>query len=564
MLIVLFVFLGALYLVAPSFVPEDSPFRSYLPERSLNLGLDLQGGIHVILGVDVQRAVELELDQLAAQLSLQLEAEGIRGFELRRSQQFSDDLILRFASARGLENHLDAVRRSIREDFYTVLTQPIQRSERELSVSLEQARRAEIIEQSLEQAREILRNRVDEFGVAEPIIQIEGQDRILVQLPGVQDPDRAIQLIGQTALLEYKLVDDDFSRSELEEISDRYRQEVGIISSFTRDQLDQLNALAQESLPEGRIISFERVVDRRGGDTRLVPYLLHDEVALTGGAVENARVMTDATTNQPVISLRLTAPGAQIFEEITAANVGRRLAIVLDSAVISAPQIQGRIPAIARAAQITLGTGSRAEMMREARDLALVLRSGALPAPVEILENRTVGASLGQDSIEAGRVAGLLAAIFVLIFMAFYYRAFGVLADVVVALNLLMILGVMSLFQATLTLPGIAGIVLTIGICVDANVIIFERIREELRNEKRKIRTAIEAGYAAAHKAILDANITTAIAAAVLFNFGSGPIRGFAVTLMVGIICGYISAFWFSRWILEWFLEKRAVKRLWI
>jgi protein-export membrane protein SecD len=557
-IVVLLSVLTSIFLLAPSFLPQDSSLRGFLPGKKINLGLDLQGGIHVILGIDIQRALEVELDQLATAVRTRMEEEGAVGVQVVRSGPNQLRIDLRDPQ------QIESLRQILRDNHYSVLTAPSLDGDRVAFTSLEAPYREELAKMSLEQAREIIRNRVDEFGVAEPIIQIEGADRILIQLPGVQDPERALQLIGQTALLEYKLVDDEFPLARLEEIIDKHREAAGFTTQFTRAQLERLNEVAAADLPQGRIISFERVVDGRGGDVSLIPYLLHSEVALTGQALENAQVRTDGTTNQPIVALTFNAAGAEAFEEVTANNVQRRLGIILDDVVISAPVIQGRIAAINRGATITLGQGNRQQIMREARDLALVLRSGALPAPVEILENRTVGASLGQDSIEAGKSAGLIAALLVILFMLLYYRAFGLLADVVVAINILMILAVMALFQATLTLPGIAGIVLTIGIAVDANVIIFERIREELRNSNRKLRTSIEVGYNAAHKAILDANITTAIAAIVLFNFGSGPIRGFAVTLLVGIISGYITAFWFSRWILEWYLDRRPAKTLWI
>lgn len=557
-LVVLLSVVLSLVFLAPSFLPEDSGLRDYLPGKRLNLGLDLQGGIHVILGIDVQRALEVELDQLVEQLETELEAAGSVGIEATRVRGSEIRVQLRESQQE------DALRSVIRENFYQILSSPRFEGDNLAFVRLEDSYRDEMVKMSLEQAREIIRNRVDEFGVAEPIIQIEGNDRILVQLPGVQDPERALQLIGQTALLEYKIVDDQFPVAQLEAIIENHREAAGFTTNFTRAQLEALNRAARADLPANKQISFERVVDRRGGDVTLVPYLLESQVSLTGQALDNAQVRTDGTTNQPIVALTFNAAGAQEFEEVTANNVGRRLAILLDEVVISAPVIQGRIPAVNRGATITLGTGDRQSLLREARDLALVLRSGALPAPVEILENRTVGASLGQDSIEAGEKAGLIAGLLVILFMLIYYRAFGFLADLAVTINILMILAVMAFFQATLTLPGIAGIVLTIGIAVDTNIIIFERIREEIRNTNRKLRTSIEAGYAAAHKAILDANITTAIAAIVLFNFGSGPIRGFAVTLLVGIVCGYITAFWFSRWILEWYLERRPAKKLWI
>jgi protein-export membrane protein SecD len=273
------------------------------------------------------------------------------------------------------------------------------------------------------------------------------------------------------------------------------------------------------------------------------------------------RVSSDPQTQKPQVSLRFSKLGADSFEKITEANVGKQLAILLDGVVVSAPVIREKIPAVSAGATISLGVGNRQRLHEEARDLALVLRSGALPAPVEILENRTVGASLGEDSIRKGTMAGLLGALLVILFMLGYYRWSGFLANVCLVINIVMLLAIMALFQATLTLPGIAGIVLTIGMAVDSNVIIIERLRDELRLG-RKVRAALEMGYDGAHRALFDSNLTTIIAGVVLYNFGTGPIRGFAVTLIVGLVCNYIAAVWFSRWIYEWYFDKHPTAHL--
>ncbi|RLA81595.1 MAG: protein translocase subunit SecD, partial [Deltaproteobacteria bacterium] len=370
-----------------------------------------------------------------------------------------------------------------------------------------------------------IRNRVDQFGVAEPEIARQGTDRILVQLPGEKDPERAKSLIGKTAMLEFKLLDEGH---------------------------DLRDALAG-NVPPGSVILYQRKRDPATGAVRKIPYLVKEKTLLTGEALKDARVAFDQF-NRPYISLTFTPHGAKEFERITGENVGKRLAIILDGTVYSAPVIKERI------------SGGRAVIegdftLEEAHDLAIVLRAGALPAPVRILEERTVGPSLGKDSIDRGIRAIILGGVLVVLFMAFYYRWAGLVADFALGMNLLVVLAVMVLFRATLTLPGIAGLVLTVGMAVDANVLIFERIREELRLGKTP-RAAVDAGYSKALLTILDAQITTLIAAVVLYQFGTGPIRGFAVTLSVGIIASLFTAVMVTKTIFDLVLSKRQVREL--
>lgn len=378
---------------------------------------------------------------------------------------------------------------------------------------------------AVEQALETIRNRVDQFGVTEPEIARQGTDRILVQLPGVRDPERAKALIGKTAMLEFKLLDEEHD----------------------------LNRALAGDIPPGSVILYQRTRDPVTGLIRKVPYLVKDKTLLTGDALKDARVAFDQF-NRPYIALTFTPQGATEFERITAENVGRRLAIILDGTVYSAPVIKERI------------SGGRAVIegdftLEEAKDLAIVLRAGALPAPIRILEERTVGPSLGRDSIQQGIRAIILGGVLVVLFMAFYYRWAGLVADLALAMNLLIVLAVMVLFQATLTLPGIAGLVLTVGMAIDANVLIFERIREELRVGKTP-RAAVDAGYSKALLTILDAQITTLIAAVVLFQFGTGPIKGFAVTLSIGIVTSLFTAIVVTKTVFDLVLSKRQLKEL--
>ncbi|MFH1412260.1 MAG: protein translocase subunit SecD [Candidatus Omnitrophota bacterium] len=363
-----------------------------------------------------------------------------------------------------------------------------------------------------QRALEVIRNRIDEFGVLEPVIQLQGKDRLLVQLPGITDRERAKQIIGKTAHLEFRLVESD---------------------------PDIMKKVSAGEGPEGYEI---KIMKRRDGESESV--ILQKEVVLTGD------MLVDATTEfsqqgfgQPYVSLELNDKGGDLFADITDKNVGRRLAIVLDGEVYTAPVIRERIPS--GRAQIT-GNFS----LQEAKDISLILRAGALPAPVKIIEERSVGPALGKDSVEKGIRAIIMGGLAVLVFMAAYYLLAGIVADLALVLNILIITGALSYFGATLTLPGIAGLVLTIGMAVDANVLIFERIREESKVGKA-LRAAIHAGYDKAFWTILDANVTTLITALILFQFGTGPVRGFATTLSIGILASMFTALFVTRLILD-------------
>jgi preprotein translocase subunit SecD len=378
-------------------------------------------------------------------------------------------------------------------------------------LALKSSEASHIRDLAVRQGLETIRNRVDQFGVAEPSIQQQGENRILVQLPGVQDPARAKALIGKTALLEFKMVD---------------------------ERTDAETAL-RTGPPPGTEILYQRRVDKQTREERKVPFLVQKKAAITGRDVSTARVSIDQNTSEPYVSVDFNPAGARAFSELTDANVGKRLAIVLDGNVHSAPQIRERIPS--GRAQITGGFTTD-----EATDLAIVLRAGALPAPVQVLEERTVGPSLGADSIRQGIVAILASTALVFLFMLIYYRLSGLIADVALGLNLLLLMATMAGFHATLTLPGIAGIALTIGMAVDTNILIFERIREELRGGKT-VRGAIDAGFSRAFKTVIDTHVTVLVSGLILYQFGTGPVKGFAVTLMIGIAVSLFTAVFFTR-----------------
>jgi preprotein translocase subunit SecD len=365
---------------------------------------------------------------------------------------------------------------------------------------------------AVRQGVETIRNRVDQFGVAEPTITRQGEDRILIQLPGVQDPARAKSLIGKTAHLEFKMLDE-------------------------RTSVEQAQA---GRLPETSEILFQRRVDPETKAERRIPYVVQKRALLTGAELNRAEVQADP--NSPgnwQVAIEFNAKGTRIFGEVTEQNVGKQLAIILDGNLYSAPRINERIP------------GGRAVItgqftVEEARDLAIVLRAGALPAPVSILEERTVGPSLGADSVRRGMMAIAASAVLVFVFMLFYYKLSGAIADLALVLNLLILLACMAAFGATLTLPGIAGIALTLGMAVDTNVLIFERIREELKVGKT-VRGAIEAGFSRAFRTIIDTHVTVLVTAAILYNFGTGPVKGFAVSLFVGLAASLFTAVFFTR-----------------
>jgi len=508
------VIVTAIIYVLPTFQP------GLWPHNQINLGLDLQGGMHLVLEVDTAKAVEGQVERISQEVLDQLKKERIRKVSLDRIDGTKiaariNDPAIRDKFDELLKENFDFLERS--EKTENGVTTVIMELSKEESDQVEKL--------AVDQALETIRNRIDQFGVAEPDIRRQGEKRMLIQLPGIKDTDRAKDLIGRTALLEFKLVDDS----------------------------QDVNAAVQGNVPAGREVLYRVDEDPESGKTSKIPFLLKRRTLLTGASLTNARVDFDQF-NIPFVSINFDKKGARVFERITGENVNKRLAIVLDDTVASAPVIQEKI------------AGGQARItgnftLEEAKDLAIVLRAGALPAPVNILEERTVGPSLGADSIQKGLISMCIGGILVVLFMIVYYKGSGVIADVALILNIILIAGGLAGFKATLTLPGIAGIILTIGMAVDANVIIFERIREEL-TLGRTPRAAIDAGYDRATLTILDANVTTLIAAVVLFQFGTGAIKGFAVTLSLGVIASLFTALVMSRLIFNYILMGRKVKTL--
>jgi preprotein translocase subunit SecD len=497
-----------------------SLFPGFLPRAErMNLGLDLQGGMHLVLEVQAEKAVENSTDRLMEEARRILDKEKIAVSSLTREGKA--EILLRVTKADERDKALRALGELVTLDRVPGATPD------ELRLTL-QAREVKRIEElAVRQSLETIRNRVDQFGVTEPHIVPEGDRRIVVELPGIRDPQRAINLIGKTALLELKAVDTTLSPVDVEQGKVKLPPE--------------LQLLYQREVDENK-----QVVSRR-------PIIVQRQPIITGSSLTSAEVRPDDQGGW-LVAFALDSQGARAFGDFTGANIGRQLAIVLDDTVYSAPVIRSKIGEGRGQIEGSFTADS-------ARDLAIVLRAGALPAPVKIIANLTVGPSLGQDSIEKGVRAAIMAAILVVLLMAFYYKLSGVIADFALVLNCIMLVGVLVAIRATLTLPGIAGIALGIGMAVDSNVLILERIREEMKLGKT-VRSSIDAGYDKAFVTIVDSHVTTLITGAALFLFGTGPVKGFAVTLSLGVAINLFSALVGTRVVYDWMTSRRDLKRL--
>jgi preprotein translocase subunit SecD len=508
--------------------------KAVLPNKGITLGLDLQGGIHMVMEVEEARAVEISVDRTVTALQDQLVDKKIPVESVKRTGP--EVITIQFQNA-----DLKAQIQKLSDDYPTFTERESAGSATSLVWELRDPEAKRIKDSAINQALETIRNRIDQFGVAEPVVQRQGLNQIVVQLPGVKEPKRAKDLIKETALLEFKMLDED------------NQMRVDLPTRIPKDKEAEILQQFESKVPEGDQILFERAVDKDTGREYRIPYLVKKRVMLTGDVLSDARVSI-GQFNDPYVSITFDSRGGQEFERITGDNVKKRMAVVLDNTIYSAPVIQERISG--GRAQIT-GTFTT----QEANDLAIVLRAGALPAPLKIVQDLTVGPSLGQDSIDKGVRATLFAGVMVVIFMMVYYRLSGAIADFALILNLLCLMGALSALTATLTLPGIAGIVLTIGMGVDSNVLIFERIREELRNGKA-VRTAIDGGYDKALLTIIDSHVTTLITGVALFLFGTGPIKGFAVTLCLGITINLFTALVGTKVIFDLSNQRHKVESL--
>jgi preprotein translocase subunit SecD len=521
--IILTAFVVCLFAV-PNFLPEKM-VQSWpkWAQRHVVLGLDLQGGSHILLEVDTNavRKEKLEAVRDDVRRVLRDARVGYTGLVVR-----GNSVEVRIREGSNFDQAVDKLRE---------LSQPLggilgsSTGQRTLDVTTEAGSLVRLtltdpailerVRQSVEQSIQIIERRVNELGTVEPLIQRQGVDRILVQVPGLQDPTRLKELLGKTAKLDFRMVD--------------------------------VSIPAEQAL-QGRVPPDSEIL--YGTTTPKTPYLVEKRILVSGSDLTDAQPGFDQRTNEPIVSFRFNTSGARKFAQVTQENVGRPFAIILDNQVISAPVI--REPILGGSGQI-----SGSFTVESANDLAILLRAGALPAPLTIIEERTVGPGLGQDSIAKGKLSSYVGAAMVIAFMLVTYGLFGLFANIAVAINVAMIFGVLSLLNATLTLPGIAGIVLTVGIAVDSNVLIYERIREEVRGGRTPI-NAIDAGFSRALATILDSNITTFIAAAVLFYIGTGPVRGFAVTLGIGIITTVFTAFTLTRLIVAYWVRWRRPQRV--
>lgn len=497
-----------------------SLFPGILPRAErVNLGLDLQGGMHLVLEVQAEKAVEGSIERLLEEARRLLDKEKIGVAHLVREGPSA--IVLKVAKAEDRDKAQRVLGELVALDKVPGATPD------ELRLTLQSREAKRIEELAVRQSLETIRNRVDQFGVTEPHIVPEGDRRIVVQLPGIRDPQRAINIIGKTALLELKAVDATLNPVDVEQ---------GRVTLPPDLQLLNLREVDEDK---------RQVVGKR-------PIIVLRRPIVTGASLTDARVQPDEQGGWAV-GFSLDRQGARAFGEFTGANIGRQLAIVLDDTVYSAPVVRSRIE--------DRGQIEGSFSADSARDLAIVLRAGALPAPVKIIANLTVGPSLGQDSIEKGVRATILAAILVVLLMAVYYKLSGVIANFALLLNCIMMVGVLVAIRATLTLPGIAGIALGIGMAVDSNVLILERIREEMKLGKT-VRSAIDAGYNKAFVTIVDSHVTTLITAFALFLFGTGPVKGFAVTLSLGVAINLFSALVGTRVVYDWMTSRRELKRL--
>jgi len=484
-------FILSLIILAPN-VTDALP--KWWPAKKITLGLDLRGGSYFVLGVKTDEAVKSNLAQMAVAIASELKKEDV----IRAKQVGENGLEITLLG----EGKIGAVENYISRNMSGLVRgETIRDGARvKLMYNIDASTAQEIKRRAVERAVETIRNRVDAFGVAEPTLQRSGEENIIVQLPSVTNVEAVKKAIGSVAKLEFKLVYDP-----------------------------------RRTSPEAALV---RLPSKDGGD-----YQVEDQTLMTGDAIQDASVEVDPQTNEIQVSLRLNGLGRKTFDNITGANINRQLAIVLDGVIQSAPNINSRISGGAAVITGRFNT-------EEARQLAIVLRSGALPAPLDFLETRTVGAGLGSDSIEQGVKATIFGAIAVVLFMVWYYKKAGIIADVCVALNILLLLSILSMFGATFTLPGIAGLALTVGMAVDANVLVHERMREEV-SRGAGVRAAINTGFDRVHWTILDANLTTLLVGIILFIFGTGPVRGFAVTLSVGILTTLFTTLFVSRLLFE-------------
>ena len=540
--------------IAPNFV--DTSRFAWWPAKKLNFGLDIQGGLHLVMGVDIDGVVHTTVIRQSKALESEFEKEGVtvKGFNTANAKTGQFDVLLNSADqgakieALIAKNHAGSL-------------QVIATTAEKIELKYFDAYMLEQKQNTIRQAIETIRNRIDEFGVAEPSITQQGDNRILVQLPGMADAEKAKQLINATARLDFMLVSFAKSPEELRQMIVEAEKAGGYTLATLKynEYVAKLNEDLKSKLPPSTTIYFEKQQNVKSLEVGAQPYLLETTTDLTGDSLDTAAVSFDQYGN-PEVSLKFNPAGAVKFADLTEKNVNRQMAVVLDKVVKTAPNINGKIPN--GQAVITLGRSGNAQtMLDEAKFIATSLRAGSLPATLEQLEERRVGPSLGKDALEKARFAAIIGSVIIMLFMMIYYKGMGVITAFVLFLNIIAVFAILGSLGATLTLPGIAGMALTVGFAVDSNVLINERIKEELEGGA-SITTAIQEGYKQAMSAIIDSNITTSATALVLLYFGTGPVKGFAVTLLVGIVTTLFSNVFVSKVIVDNLVHRFGLKKI--
>lgn len=568
--------LFSLYLLTPTFLrfskgisipkvtkPSDPLYYSLLPSEVLKLGLDLRGGLHLVLGIDFQEVHRDAVSKLKSQFKDVAEREKLTGFKFDTTQD--SFITVEYSNPADWKTLDKAIMRDLGQyvDFDSDKSNV---AKFRMSALWE----SQVNQRAVEQSLETLRNRIDEFGIAEPIIQKQGEEKILVQFPGLQEPGRLKEIISRTAKLSFQIErsgpeeDGKPSVSELNKLVAQFVAEKKINLTETEPitkHIREFNTYLNGKIPSGTEVLFQKKTNINTKTSEYTPYLLDRDALVTGEDLQDAHYSFDPQTQKPIVNFELTSIGASKFEKATGENVGKYMAIVLDNNVHSAPRIKTKIGG--GRAMIEMGSQGRsdADILNDAKDTSLVLRSGALPARLEFLEERVVGPSLGADAIKAGTYSLIAGLALVFMFMGIYYKTSGLFANVALVLNGLFIIAILAAFEGTLTLPGLAGITLTLGMAVDANVLILEHMREEISMGK-SLGMALAEGYHRAFSAIIDSHVTTVIAGIVLLSFGYGPIRGFAVTLLIGLTASLYTSVFVTRVIFDYFVVVKGNKTI--
>ena len=544
----------AVLFIAPNFI--DTTKFAWWPARKLNYGLDIQGGIHLVMGVDVESVLVTTVNRQTTVLAADFEKAGVKtkGFDTAGAKNGAFNVLVDNAEQGKLVE-------GVITKNYTGALQVVSVQSDKVEIRYYDAYLLDQKQNTIRQAIETIRNRIDEFGVAEPSITQQGADRILIQLPGLADAEKAKQLINTTAKLDFMLVSYEKSPDEVRKMIDDAEKAGGYSMATLKysDYVKRINEDLKAQLPANTVVYFEKGQNAKTMEAGSTPFLLTTNTDLGGDSLDNAGVSFDQY-GTPEVTLRFNPAGAAKFADLTEKNINRQMAVVLDKVVKTAPNINSKIPN--GQAVITLGrSGDQQQMMDEAKLISTALRAGALPATLEQLEERRVGPSLGADALNKARLGAIVGSIIIMLFMMIYYKGMGVITSITLLLNMIAVFAILGSLGATLTLPGIAGMALTVGFAVDANVLINERIKEELA-KGAGIKAAIQDGYANAMSAIIDSNVTTSATALVLLYFGTGPVRGFAVTLLIGIATTIFANVFVSKVITDNLVHRFNVKKI--